>query len=268
MSAALSWALRHPFACFRITLGVATAAKAVLLIGLLPHVWMAPIRMPYSGPAGVFASLPSQLGPVLVTVLFGAAVLVAVGRALPHAPAVASAAAVVILLSDQQLYSNHLWLQALLLGLLAAATRPGAQPDPWALLLIRTQISVVYAFAAVSKRTARFLSGDVVLTQLQPWVAALVADVGAGWMTAVALAAVLAEAGLAIALWLPRWRALAASAGVALHVSFVVVLVPPLELVVFGLLMCGTYPLFLGQQRARARGSAPRTRPTAVAACS
>jgi predicted DCC family thiol-disulfide oxidoreductase YuxK len=164
-----------------------------------------------------------------------------------------------VLFSDQQLYSNHLYLLTLLVGLLTVA-RSGAAVSVdagrgrgresvpnWPLLLVRTQISVVYLYAGLSKISATFLSGTVVAITLRREGPLAIPD---GWrtfepMAALSLLAILAELFLAVALWLPRWRRAAFVVGLGLHVGIAIWFVPTGQLAIFSVIILAPYLLFL-----------------------
>mgnify|MGYP006199594577 CR=1 FL=1 len=84
-----------------------------------------------------------------------------------------------VLFSDQQLYSNHLYLMVIVVGLLTAgdggaalsldAMRRGARETvpTWPMWLLRVQVSIVYGSAALSKVNLTYLSGSVVASYLR-----------------------------------------------------------------------------------------------------
>ena len=164
------------------------------------------------------------------------------------------------LLVDQQTYSNHLYLATLVAVLLTlgeagsavsvdARWRHRGQPSvpAWPLALMAVQVSVVYAFAALSKVNASYLSGSVISSYLRS--DGLLA-VPASWhgfqpMFVLSALGILTEAFLAIALWLPRWRPTAFLAGLGLHAAITVWLTPTSQLFTFSLLMLPLYLSFL-----------------------
>ncbi|RIK11982.1 MAG: hypothetical protein DCC50_13815 [Acidobacteria bacterium] len=168
-----------------------------------------------------------------------------------------AAVGVVTLLWDQQTYSSHLTLLTVLLALLAFsgsgkrwALLRRREPDPtvpfWPQLLMMTQVSVVYLFAGLSKAQPTFLGGE----PLQGW---MWPDLPHWAFVVLAWATVLTEVGLAVALWVPRVRVLAAVVGVALHLSIVTLLDGEnLWLVAFALTTTAVYPLFLTRPSLRA----------------
>jgi predicted DCC family thiol-disulfide oxidoreductase YuxK len=198
----------------------------------------------------------------LVWVLIGAwaasglAFLVGLRTRIAGAVLVATLAAVLLL--DQQLYSNHLYLMALVAGLLALADCGAAlsvdarrivrdQVPGWPVWLLRVQVSIVYGFAALAKLNAAFLSGSVIASSLRrEGPLAVPAD----WralepMLVLSVLAICLEALVAIGLWLDRWRPAALVGGLALHVGITAWLSPTFQLLVFSLVMLPLYLVFL-----------------------
>jgi predicted DCC family thiol-disulfide oxidoreductase YuxK len=169
------------------------------------------------------------------------------------------------LFSDQQLYSNHLYLLIWLVGLLTLA-RSGAalsidarrgrgrsSVPAWPLALLRLQVIVLYFFAGLSKINLAYLSGSVVAVSLRrEGPLAIPGD----WrsfevMAAAAMLSILAELGLAIGLALPRWRRAAFVLGLMLHLGIALWFDPTLPLVIFGVMSLGPYVLFLDDRPQR-----------------
>ena len=139
------------------------------------------------------------------------------------------------LLLDQQTYSNHLYLLILIVGVLASVPEP--QP------LLRWQLSIVYGFSVLWKCNLYYLSGAVIAAHLVPpfqqW----------GkfeYLAPLAFASVIAEAFLAVAFWLPRYRTLAWVVGLGLHFGCVLILAPgyQVQIAVFALEMVALYTAF------------------------
>ena len=160
-------------------------------------------------------------------------------------------------LLDSQTYSNHLYLMLLLVILLTvggseaglAVGRPSSTIPQWPVLLVKSQVTIVYAFAALTKLNGDFLSGTVLAGVLRNGVI----PYPEAWRTqavlsVVAAAAVFTELFLAAFLWSRRWRGAAFVLGLGLHLSITLLIAPTLELIVFSLLMLGTYPLFLDRE--------------------
>ena len=154
---------------------------------------------------------------------------------------------------DQQTYSSHRLLSTILLVLLAfagsdrtwAVHRSEAEAPPWPRLLMMSQLSVCYLFAALSKLNPSFLSGR----PLQDW---LRWDLPALLTFAMAVGAILTELTIAVALWSRRFRLLAVVLGVLLHISIVVGMADQTwPLVAFALTCVPLYGLFLTQASGR-----------------
>jgi hypothetical protein len=170
-----------------------------------------------------------------------------------------------IIVLDEQAYSNHLYLLALVVALLvladpgaaysldartrkrqssAAPTVPG-----WPVTLLKLQVSIVYGFAALAKLNPEYLAGHT-LGRFVPY-SAIEAVVGARRMATVlivaSVASIAAEACVAAWLWVPRFRGLAVALGVALHVGMVASVGSGvrLQLVIFAVEMWALYVLFL-----------------------
>jgi predicted DCC family thiol-disulfide oxidoreductase YuxK len=163
-----------------------------------------------------------------------------------------------VVTSDQQLYSNHSYLIALSVTLLTLAgagrswsldaRREGTDAEPvpaWALLALRAQLSLTYAFAVLAKLNPSFLSGSVVAASLRRDGLAVPVD----WQTfelmfVLSVVVIACEAFLAVGLWIPRWRAAACTIGLALHVGIVVVMQSAWDLAVFSVVTLSLYVAF------------------------
>lgn len=168
------------------------------------------------------------------------------GRVPPIAVAATTAT---VLLIDQQTYSNHmvlLMMLALFLGMsgstqaLALSRSPRKVEVPyWPAFLIKSQVSILYAWTAIAKMNPQYLSGEVFAAFMQPWV-----PIPNELLPAAAILSVTTEAFLAVALWIPKTRMAAFILGGGLHIGIVVALDSPAPLVGFGLLMLSGYVLF------------------------
>lgn len=200
----------------------------------------------------VFEGWPS-LGPDFVWALFlvssiaSIAMIIGIAGRLPAIMVAASAA--VVLLVEQQSFSNHMVLLMMLAAFLGASgcasawrvsRSPRATAVPyWPVFLIQVQITTLYAWTAISKVNPQYLSGEVLSTFLQPWV-----SLSDELLPFAALVSIVAEAFLAVALWIPKLRMLAFSVGAGLHLGIVLLLDSPAPLVGFGMLMLTGYVLF------------------------
>jgi Vitamin K-dependent gamma-carboxylase len=137
---------------------------------------------------------------------------------------------------DQQLYSNHVYLLAVLLLLFVLADagaavsvdagrgRGRADVPRWPVFLLVAQLAVVYGFATLSKLNADWLSGDVLAVNLVrigslDLPSALERD---GLYETVAIGTILVEGFLAFAFYVPRLRRAAVLVGIAFHLSIIV----------------------------------------------
>jgi predicted DCC family thiol-disulfide oxidoreductase YuxK len=175
------------------------------------------------------------------------------------AGAVLTATIAAVLLLDQQLYSNHLYLIVLACGLLTLADSGAAlsidalrvgernQISGWPIWLLRVQVSVVYGYAALSKLNPDFLSGSVIASYLRRAGPLAVPD---AWrspepLLILSVLAICTEAFLAAALWSRRWRPAALVAALGLHVGITGWLEPFYQLLVFSLVTLPLLILFL-----------------------
>lgn len=172
---------------------------------------------------------------------------------------------------EQQVYSNHLVLSGWCLLWLTlsrsdarwsfAARMRGPREVTFAdQLPLMTQLCVVYLFTGSLKINDTFLSGRVI----REWSHL---DLP-GWMwPAMAVAAVGTELSLAVCLWIPVLRRVAALAGLGLHLTIPFVMMAPAPLVSFSLLTLSLYPLFLVSYRpaAETRADLPNLVPLARA---
>ena len=245
----------------RVLIGVAALLKAVQTAPLLARLDdPGLLRIPYVEWLPSVADLPMVL-PVGLWMLCAA--LFAAGLFTTVAGAGLAVVLAAVLASDQQLYSNHLYLLLILVVLLTIGgsgsavsldARRGAgstSAQTWALLLVRVQVTIVYLFAALAKVNAAFLSGTVVAVTLRrEGPLAVPID----WrtfepMVVLSVIAVLTELFLAIALWLPRWRRPAFVTGFGLHVGIAIWFVPTGQLAIFSLIILAPYLLFLDAPR-------------------
>lgn len=239
----------------RVVVGVAAALKAIEISTVLarfedPSV----LRVPYIEWLPSVADMPSLL---VIAVWLVASLAFTLGVGVSIAGSALTLILAFVLASDQQLYSNHLYLLMLFVGLLTVARsgsavsvwepRQRSSVAEWPLLLIQLQVSIVYLFAGLSKVTPEFLSGTVIALALRrDGPIAVPAD----WrtfeaMAALSILAVILELFLAIALWIPRWRRTAFVVGFVMHAGITLWLEPPAQLAIFSLLILAPYLLFL-----------------------
>ncbi|MDQ3689001.1 MAG: HTTM domain-containing protein [Chloroflexota bacterium] len=241
----------------RGVIGVAAMLKALERAPILERLSdPAVVRVPYFAGQPSLADVPSVLVILLWVVLAGA---FAIGFSARVTGAALTLLLLAVLFSDQQLYSNHLYLLIWVVGLLTLASpgtprsadgrvggARGAIPS-WPIWLLRLQLSVLYLFAGLSKVTGEYLSGAVVSLSLRE--GGFLA-VPAEWrtfevMVAAAVLSIIAEIGLAAALWLPHWRRTAFVVGFALHFGIAAWFDPTLPLLIFAIIALTPYLLFL-----------------------
>jgi hypothetical protein len=178
---------------------------------------------------------PQSVVPWVILLWLGLAAAFTLGKHTRLAGSLLAALMTYTMLLDQQTYSNHLYLLILLVGIVALA------PNPMSLL--RGQLTIVYAFAALRKLTPLYLSGAVIASYLPPW---LYEWRRFEYMVPLALASILVEAFLAGAFWSARLRPTAWVVGIALHVGCTLLLAPgfKVQLAVFSLEMIALYTAF------------------------
>lgn len=242
----------------RICLGLVAILNSIEAYALLSEIAGGKIRLPVHGLLP--APTDSAVHVYLVLSLL-AAVAIMIGWRTAPAAAVLTVVNVGVLLWDQQTYSSHRLLMTLLVSYLifarsdavwSVAPRGGTVPW-WPQLLMMTQLSVCYFFAAISKISVVFLSGAPLSLWVWvplPW-----------WMfTLMAIGTVVVELYLAVGLWIPSTRRKAAVLGVLLHLGIVTMLGDEtVPLIAFAMTCLGLYWLFLSRPDlavARARSSA------------
>lgn len=222
----------HPLTIARVCLALAATVEAAATRDVL-HALTRPdiLHLPISGLP--YPSMEWADALVLAWIL-GAAMMAGGSQA---GAGVLSLSIGYVLLLDQQTYSNHLYLMAMIAALLSLpATQRSVQ-----ILALKSQLTLVYFFAAVSKLNAAFLSGIVIAGSLRPifdWMRTPLV------LVPLALSAIAIELYLSDSLWVPSRRKIAAVLGVALHVGFVVMMDNTRALATFGLACVSLYPLF------------------------
>lgn len=229
----------------RVGLGVATLVIALENWMLLRLV----AEGRYAMPALTWLPPPTEVtASVYLAVAISAAVAITVGVRVTAAATVSTALSCLLLVWDQQTFSNHLWLALVLVALLApthaAPRNPGIsaaalhQPPRWPTTLMKTQLTVCYAFAALSKLNCSFLSGHP-LAEWTRW------DLPWSLAFSLSVSTVVVELFLAVGLWFRRPRRLAVILGFGLHVSIVIMIAQETPaLAAFSLTCVCIYPLF------------------------
>lgn len=242
-----------PLAGARIGIGLVIVVKAWHLATLIPSLASpGAIRVPY---------LPgiSPGGDELIILAWALALAgstLALGLGSRTSAALATVLLSACLLSDRQLYANHLYLLILLTLLLALSDCGAARSvdslrhgrrtlvPAWSVFLLKVQLSIVYGFAALTKLNPSYLSGAALtsfLTSAEAWPSAL--------LQAMSLASIVAELFIAIGLWFAPTRRWAAATGLALHAGMIALIDYPLPLSLFALELLVLYPLFFSPLR-------------------
>lgn len=219
------------------------AALGVAALGTLweytPRLWRvatpANIQLPY-------ASWMPEAAPALALVLWIGWLVNAgyftLGRQRPVAGLLLGASLAGVLALDQQLYSNHLYLQALLVPLFALADAGDGRVRLLPVRLVLALIVIVYLFAGLAKANPAFLLGEVLVDYVAPTV------LPHGIIAAMAWATVALELALGGLLLWRRTRRWAWAAGAGLHVGMTWFAPDLLGVAMFGVAMLATYPLF------------------------
>ena len=248
----------RPVAVVRIVIGLAALARAYETSRLLDR-YLLPttIKLPY---VAWLPELTERGATFLLAAWALAALLFSVGWLTRVAGSVVAAISLYILFLDQQLYSNHLYLLATLCVLLIIADagvawsidarlrrRPRDTVPAWPVFLLKTQLSVMYLFAALAKLNGPFLSGAEMFGYMP---GALRESVSGDVLLALALAlswgAIAAEMFVAVGLWSRRWRMAAVACGVVLHGAMILLLpgAVRLQLTIFAAESLALYMLF------------------------
>ena len=251
----------RPVAIVRMLVGLAAigfALEAWVNIGrvLLPQI----VDMPYVAwyPGVSVATLPLFIGLWLC-----AALAFALGLGTRLCGAILTLSMTYTLFFDQQLYSNHLYLATLVVLLLTIAEsgarfsldarRSGGRDLilEWPILLLKIQVSIVYFYAALLKVNPQYLSGAM-LAGFWPFNTS--ATLPGGWSAAqflpfLAVASILTELFLSVALWLPRLRWLALPVGIGFHLMIIYTGgatpgEPDIAFAIFALVTVAPYALF------------------------
>lgn len=207
-----------------------------------------------------------SLAWILIGLWAATALALLVGWRTRRAAAALSATLATVVLLDQQLFSNHLYLMVLLSAMLAIANsgaalsldarRAGKQAEisRWPVWLLQFQVSAVYLFAALAKLNPDFLSGSAVATSLRRVGPLAVPDAWRSMepMLILAVLAVCAEAFVALAIWSVRWRPTAFVVALGLHASLALWFAPTYPLIIFAAAMLPLLVLFLDTAPGRA----------------
>ena len=228
-------------------------------------------------PPALDGLLPAPTAPGILLLTLTASMLclrLALGaRATIALPALAMCLSATVLWSQLDSYQHHYLMVLVTLALSGAALltpedRRDGEIAPWGFKLLRAQIGIMYAWAAVAKLDGRWTSGLTLNAQLQvDWARSLINSLGETFgvaplsvVAAGAVAVLVIEALFAVAWLTPRLWPLLWPLGVAFHLS-----VEALDLKIgqFSLLMITLYTLVMPAALARGLGRlAPPVEPT------
>lgn len=242
------------------TTWVVVGRTALAVGAVIKLVMTAPVLLALADPAALRIPRLAWLAPWLPLMLAAVAVwalgsLLLLAGVRPRIGSGLVAAAVALSLAvDQQTYSNHLYLLGLLALLYAFIpspplwrwdSLPGSTVRSPAIRLVQLQVSIVFGWTALAKLNEEFLSGVVLASTMRGPVTVPEAWITPRLLAPLAALVVVAEAGIALALW-TRWRTPALVAALALHLGIVLLLVPTWDLVAFSFIMGSGYALFSG----------------------
>jgi hypothetical protein len=240
----------RPVVYLRFVVGLAVAIDGIAL-------WWTLDRL--SSPAILqlpLLPLPRLTGEAVAAFMgawFVSAVTFAVGRPRRLSGVVLFLLLAYIQLLDEQTYSNHGYLLTLVVGLTTVAhwSPSNGTVLAWPVFLLKTQLTVMYAFAAITKLNPAFMSGGVVYANLRP----SIIDLGPPLISYTSIStlawlSVATELFLAWALWSAEWRRIAMVVGVLFHCALVSFMADPtvVGLAVFSLTCWALYGLFLDDQ--------------------
>jgi len=242
----------------RIAMGVATAFAAVEGFASLQE--FGPQILKAAEPW--WPQLPSRAVSIYGTVWTLAALAFTAGLFTRTAGGVLAFLTGYHVLRDQNLYSNHLYLLTLLVLLLTIADsgralsvdallgRAASTVDYWPVWLIKMQITIVYAFAALNKLLhPTFMNGQILFRQFHLGPIESVQALG----PVLAALVVAIEFFIAIGLWMPALRGAAFVSGLIFHVVILLVSgwsIYFLSLFEFGIIMLAPYLFFLSLEEA------------------
>jgi predicted DCC family thiol-disulfide oxidoreductase YuxK len=223
-----------------------------VLIGLC-HLWKIGVYWPVSGrmlQADAFRATWSSFEPINEQTrpwIFGlwllSALCVIIGVRIRIAALLCAAAIWCLILTDQQLYSNHLYLLTwvtVFVACMNAGNRRETVPY-WPVFLVGFLVSNLYFFTGISKLNADFVSGAVIRHHAHvPFLGIpLPGAQAAAWFT------LFLEFTLPFALWIRPLQPWAFLGGFLLHAGIVLTMEPRKNLVVFSTVMLSSYLLFL-----------------------
>jgi hypothetical protein len=242
----------RPLGLVRIVVGVAAVIRAFVAMPVLLNLTRDDIiLLPYAS----WAPTPTlSLVMVILALWLVSAVFFTIGWRLAISGTTLSLSIAFVLALDEQSYSNHLYLMLWLTVLLTLARAGtglavGGQNERvvrWPVILIMTQLAIVYGFSGLSKINDGFLSGSVLAGSLEggvlPFPEALATP---RFLSILAFIVIVVEVALALLIWRARYRPFMFLLGLGLHASIVLFMSATGELLVFSIMALGLYPLFL-----------------------
>jgi predicted DCC family thiol-disulfide oxidoreductase YuxK len=245
----------RPIGVMRVVVGSAALLKLTQIAPLLFR-----LADPALLHAPFWASVPrlSRASAVAISAFWAvSAIGFLLGARSRVAGGVLTASLVVVLLVDQQTWSNNLYLLTICVFLLTAADsgaslsidarRKGTREYvPAGMVnLLRLQLSIIYFYTAVAKISAGYLSGAVLRASFRwmPWAE----HIPRRLLVAAALFSIAMEIFLSIGIWFAATRPFVFVIGAAFH-AFTVVSLPPawrIELGAFALVTLSMYLPFV-----------------------
>lgn len=232
----------RPIAVGRVLFGVGLMLASIEGAALLADLQNGRITTPVASWLPAAADVP--VGPWLA-VMMAASLCLLLGLFAAPSVAVLGLGHLLLLLTDQQLYSNHRFVLVLLCAWFlfarsdqafavgAKRRRERGSVPWWPQLLIVATLSACYLFAGLSKANPEFLTGHLIASMSPSWVPAKLA----AWAT------VPTEISIGLGLWWAPTRRLVLALGVGLHLAIIVLLGSPLVFAAFAALCLSGYPL-------------------------
>jgi len=242
----------RPLGLTRTVVGSACVIRSVLawpiLLGLTDS---EVVKIPY---ADWLPAPSTSLVTLIAAIWLLSALLFTLGWRVPVVGPILFAAIAATLALDQQTYDNHVYLMAWLVLLLTVADAGAGLSMRgkdravvrWPVLLLMIQLSVVYAFSAITKFNELFLSGSTLAAVLRNGVIPFPDSLRVlPLLSAVAGVVIFVELFIALMIWRPTFRPAAFVLGLGLHASITLLMASTAQLLVFSLEMLALYPLFL-----------------------
>lgn len=231
----------RPAILCRIAIGLASAMRAYMQYSLLKQL--------YSGdviPARNFPGLP-DCPPQAAFVAIATSLAFAAGYKSRITGALSLAFHVYLMALDSNLYANNTYTLTLILFLFTLPDYTQPTIPRWQSLLPRLQVTIIYAYSAIFKMNANFLSGATTSRSMRLPEAWLDTPLPA----LLAFGALAIEVFIPIALWLPRLRPAAFAAGALLHLAIIIGMerLYTGAMISFSITMLAPFLLFLEPQR-------------------